>query len=349
MSHPFVPAGSGAPAPHPTVPFGQPGGPGTVVLPPNAPVPSASVASQLTAPPAPVGFSPQAPAAPAAPAAPPAPSTFPQGTQPPYAVAPQAQPAAQPQGQVTIPDNFVLDGPTVPQELRGRTWAQVKAVYGALASEFISGRPSAVPAPRPNQPTAPAPQPQAQSAAAPAGQPDRVRSFWEDPMAAIDQAIERRLAPVTQRTSAMAVQDAMNLAKSHIQDYAQLEAEMIPVLRAAPPELQQDPSFWTSTADLVRGRLMAAGRYQYQGAPAARPPQAPQPQSAPPGPGAFVPTFFTEAPTPPAPNGFNGGAPNQYELSSEQKMYASKMGMSEQEYRDWSGGIQRTVTSTRRF
>lgn len=360
MTYPPAAPGTAAPAMHPTVPYGQPGAPAAVVLPPTAPVPTASQAAAFAAaappaPPAQPGFYGAPPQAPAQPAQPAPQGTFPAGTQPPYM---GGQPGQQPQQQqqqeqVRIPDNFVLDGPNVPPELRGRTWGQVRQVYGALAQEFIGQRPGAVPAPRPNMPGAPAPQapqaPQRTAAPQPPQEGDRIRTFWEDPLAAIERVVDQRLAPVTQRTAAMAVQDAKNMAVSAIPDFAVLEAEMIPTLRAAPPELLADPNFWISTADLTRGRLMGAGRYDPRAA-APRQPQAPQaPQYPQPGPGVSVPahSFFTEAPTPPSPNGFNGGNPNQWELTPEQKMYAQKMHMTEQEYRDWSGGVQRPTQARR--
>lgn len=381
MAHPFVPGSApGQPQqPHPTVPYGQPGGPPTIVLPPNAPFPPAGQQPQ-------VGF--QQPVQPQyqqpvqpqqqQQQVPPGGSTFPPGTQPPYQPQqPMQQQQQQQQPQTTIPDNFVLDGPNVPAELRGRTFGQVRQVYSALATEFIR-RPGAQPAPAPNIPGAP-PQQQQQQQPQQGQQP---RSFWEDPEGAVRRIVQAEVAPVQERTAQQAAQEAYQQAVRDIPDFQVLEAEMIPLLRAAPdPRLLTDVNFWKSTADLARGRMMSRGAYQppmqqqqpqnqQRPAPFTPAPQQPQQRqpvvvgytqqgqpiySAPPampGPGNAVPAqhqFFSEAPTPPQYGTFiSGNNANQWELTPEQKMYAQKMGMSEQEYRDWSGGIQRP-DQTRRW
>lgn len=360
MTAPFNPGntpgqGQQQQQPHPTVPYGQPGGPATVVLPPNAPMPGFQQAQPQPQPqPQQPQYQQPAPQQPQ--------GTFPQGTQPPYQPQPQQQQQQPQQPEVRIPDNFVLDGPNVPQELRGRTWGQVRQVYGALASEFIA-RPGAAAAPRPNVPQQPAPQPQMQQPQQP--QQNRAPSFWEDPEGSIRRVVDEQLQPVTQRTMQSAAEDARRSAMAEIPDFGVLEAEMIPMLRAAPDaRLLTDVNFWKSTADLARGRLMGRGEYQHvqQNQNQNQQPQQGFRQPAPQvvvgytqqgqpiygspnqrGPGVAVPAqqqFFTESPTPPMNGTFLGGNQmNQWELSPEQKLYAQKMGMTEQEYRDWSGGI----------
>ncbi len=50
----------------------------------------------------------------------------------------QAPVGSQPQGGRTQVDpNAVLDGPAVPTELRGRTFAQAMRIYGALANDWL--------------------------------------------------------------------------------------------------------------------------------------------------------------------------------------------------------------------
>jgi hypothetical protein len=307
---------------------------------------------------------------------------------PPYQQQPQQQQqqAPQPAARYDIPDHVVLDGPGIPPEIRGRTFGQMKQIYGALASDFVSRQPGrqvqqqqqqnvpGVGGPVPSgPPRGPNGQPIYVQGQANGGQPqqqDEVRAFWENPAGFIRTAVREEvgttMGPTVQRNQAQAIQEARSVAASGIPDFAALEGEMMGMLTQADPAALQDPRLWISTADLVRGRMMSQGRYdprwqnrqgqQQNGAPQFGQPGQNFHQQGPgvsvPAPMAPIPhqTFFTEAPTPPAANwggGWSGGGGNQWQLSADQQMYAQKMGMSEQQYRDWSGGVSPTATARR--
>lgn len=359
-----APGQGGQPAVHPTVgTHGLPGSPVTHEPAPNAPA-------------APMGWQPPgnpaqpqppygAPAAPAAPAAPHPTVPFgPSGGQPASQPAPAAPAPAAPAAPIRtdIPDHVILDGAGVPPELRGRSWGQVKQIYGALANDFVLRQ-------NPQAPPAPA------APARPANPPARVQGepnggFWEDPGAFIERAIDQRLAPVTQRTTAVAIQEAKQVAASGIPDWQLLEGEVMSLLAGAEnPAALTDPRLWQSTADLARGRLMSRGEYDpraMQRQPAGQPGQpngqypAVQAPMVPRGPGAYVPApvnpvnaFFTEAPTPPMNGQYDAGtgsdvASRVAALTTDQRNYAAKMQMSLEDYVMWQGGVVATAP-TRRY
>lgn len=374
-----IPGQGGQPAVHPTVgdfglpnggappqaPFYQPpqqagGGSGGWQMPP-APQPPQGTFDQQRQP--------QAPQPPVQGYGQPAPQNQPHPTAQYGQPAPQnPQPIQQPQNQqpqrAEIPDHIILDGANIPPELRGRSWGQVKQIYGALANDFIMRQNGGGQAPQPQ------PQPQAQpqrpvvyeQGRPNGGQPTRQGGFWEDPEGTIDRAIERRMAPVTQRTTAMAVQEARNVARMGIPDFDYLEAEILTIVGGADGQALSDPRLWQSSAELARGRLM--GRGQYDPRAAQQGSQRGGAQGADPnfarGPGAYVPApvhpvgqFFTEAPTPPrfSDQGYGVGQDVQSRvaaLSNDQRQYAAKMQMSLEDYVAWQGGVQQS-SATRRY
>lgn len=273
----------------------------------------------------------------------------------------QQQPPMQQQGQpgvqrADIPDNLILDGPSVPTELRGRSWGQVKQIYGALANDFLlrqNGQGQQQP-----QNRQPAPQGQQQRPGQPPvytqgeGRGNQAPSFWENPEEVITRIVDSRVAPITQRTTAMAIQEAKQVAAMGIPDFQYLEAEILQVMAGAAPEAMADPRLWQSTADLARGRMMSRGEYDPRMLQAGRQQQNGQPNPAQVrGPGGYVPApvspmgqFFTEAPTPPQFNQFGGyGSGMSNSISQEEHNYAVKMNMTDAEYVAWRGGVQPTA------
>jgi hypothetical protein len=285
---------------------------------------------------------------------------------------PQQQPQQQPQGypqnapaqRVSIPDHVIMDGESVPPELRGRSWGQVKQIYGALANDFLMRQPNRQ---QPQQ------QPQGRDQVYVQGEPNggvpqrggrpqgppqgaAASGFWADPEGTIQRIVEGYVAPITQRTTAMAIQEARQIAAAGIPDFHQLEGEIMQSLAGADPTSLTDPRMWQNIADLARGRLMSRGQYD--------PRQVQQPQGQPQqnggypvpgqrGPGSFVPApvnpvgqFFTEAPTPPQYDGQQGGGMNNY-ISAEEHEYAQKMQMSDEQYVAWRGGVVRQTNSRR--
>ena len=279
----------------------------------------------------------------------------------------QQQPQGQPQGgqRSDIPDQLILDGAGGPPELRGRTWGQVKQIYGALANDFLLRQNGQ----RPPQGQQPAPQgrQQQQPPVYVQGQPnggqppqDRATSFWENPEATIERIVDSRLAPVTQRTTAMAIQEARQVARAGIPDFDYLEAEMIGIMAGADPNALADPRLWQSTAELARGRLMGRNQYDPRMAQRQQQPNGQQPMQDPRqtrGPGSFVPApvapvgqFFTEAPTPPQGGqqyGYDYGQGGQPQITQEEQSYARKMNMTDQEYVAWRGGVIQTAPARR--
>jgi hypothetical protein len=335
---------------HPTVSYGQPGGQQAVIIPQGQPMPTAGqqpqqFQQQQQTP------QPQAPQQPA-------PGTFPSGQQPPWPQQSRQTVQGQPiqrQPNVVIPDNMVLDGDNIPPELRGKTFGQLKTIYGELATSYLQ-QPGRTPAPRPNNITQQ--QPQVQQQPQTQGQ-NQEPTFWQDPDGAINRAVQRNLAPIQQQTLQQQIRETGTAIKSQIADYNVIEAELLSTLsNIQDPNMLADPEIWRNTARLVRGRMLEEGRYnpQQQQQPASG--YSNQPNNTVPsqqqvqrGPGVFQPAnaFFTEQPTAPMGNNFVGGQGGfQYELTVEQKEIARKMQMSEQEYKDWSVGFQRP-DQTRRW
>lgn len=347
MTGPAVPA---APAPHPTVPYGQPGQVGFDGRAPGAPAPAAPApAAPNGGPPVNQPFAP--PAAPAAPAAPHPTAPF---GQPGYA-APGAPAAPAPAGQPSgvDPNQVIQAGPGVPAELVGRTVGQAFQIYSALATEWIrrtpqgggtQAPPPAPGAPAPAQPNQPAP-----GAPRPAA-----GDFWRDPEANIQRIVEatvaRAVAPANAAAQEQEVVRARDIAIAGIPDVQQLWPTMVAALQGVDPSGLTDPRVWERAADMARGQLMKQGQYRPV-APAAPNGAPPAPNNQPftaaggrpsiPGnqPGAAIlpqTAFFTESPSTPG-----AGGPYNPGLSADEANVAQKFGMSPQEYAAWKGGVSR--------
>lgn len=330
---------------HPTVNYGQPGGDQAIVIPqgpPSAPVvqprPNQTGFDLSQLPPVQQTQSPtQLPGQP-------------QQQFTPQQFAPAQQPSTQPQGQpqqapqapqqpnrVQLNRDMVMDGPDVPPELRGRTVGQAMQIYTALASEWLQRQRPQGQAQPPRQ--APA-QPQQAGLNVPAGQPsgaaqaqNEASQFWQNPAGYIRQVVQEVNQPMLQQTQAQAVNQARLVAAQGISDFQQLEPAIIQALANVDPQALTDPNIWINAADLARGRMARTGQ------------QAPRQNGAqqPFGPGASVPgfqahQFFTEAPTPPSSASAAGM------LTPEERGYAGRFGMSEDQYRAWKYGLQGQTT-----
>lgn len=252
----------------------------------------------------------------------------------------QQQPLQQPQQQtVQLHDNVILDGPAVPEELRGRTMGQFKQIYTALATDWLQRNPG-------GQPQAPqAPQPQAQ----PAQGQDATTDFWTDPAGYIQRTVQQAVSPMTQQAVGAQIAQARQIAMQGVPDFAQLEGEVMGLLSVIPEEARTTPQAWVNAIDLARGRMIRSGQYGRQQVqqpaqqanqyPTVQQPNVPTQYGAPPavhgGPGSAVPAsmvplygFYTEAPTPPAPQ--QAGMPSQ-----QDQFYAQKFGMDVSTYMAW--------------
>lgn len=332
----------------------QPGVPGTPIAQPIQPGQQVQQAYQVQAPQN-YGF----------PAPQQAPQNYGYGQQP----VQQAQgwpPVQQAAGQtVQLQDNVVLDGPGVPQELRGRTWGDARRLYTALSSEWLqrNGRPQTpaaqtlasqgvAPGQHPGQPQYQPQQQMQQGQQDPRGaqQPQ----FWQNPDQRIQQivseTVQQSLEPVLRQTRGQAIIQARGVAAEGIADFQQLEPYVMQQLAGASPEDLQNPQVWIAASELVRGRLVAAGQYQFPtqqrqqipgrgygqqnyGSPATLPSQPAYGMSAPP-----AHSFFSEGPTAPSIGGFGpSGAPQP---TQDDMFYASKWQMPIDQFMAWKYGQQ---------
>lgn len=274
----------------------------------------------------------------------------------------QAPPIAQPNQSVQQPapapamlgPDTVLDGPNVPPELRGRKLGQVMQIYSALAEDWMrrnnfnaSGGSVPIaretqqaqfqPAPQVagggNQGAAPQPPAQTQPYGRTPSQPQgQATQDWRAEIRNIVQeTVAPLVAPVIQSTQAAEITKARDIARMNIPDFAELEGDIVQVLTVAPPQSLTNPAVWESAADMIRGKRARNGQPQqnFNQQPQALRPNVPT--YNPPAPH----TFFTEAPTPPVVRNMPG------QLTAEERFYAQRMGMSEQEYIGWRGGVIR--------
>lgn len=257
-------------------------------------------------------------------------------TQQPYQPQQPQQPQSQP-GRVELSDSVILDGPAVPEELRGRTMGQFKQIYQALVTDWMHRNPQGQPI---SQPTAPV-QPQGQ----PQGQED---DFWNNPAGFVRRAVQEAVAPVTQQALGAQIAQARQIATQGVPDFAQLEGDVVSLLSIVDEATRATPQAWVNAMDLARGRMIRSGQYNRQQVqqPAQQANQYPTMQQpsqqqfgAVPtpfgGPGNAVPAtqvplygFFSESPTPPPPQ--QSGQPTQQDA-----FYAQKFGMDLPSYMAW--------------
>jgi hypothetical protein len=255
-----------------------------------------------------------------------------------------AQPVAPAQPQQPTPLQLsaetIIDGPGVPNELRGRTWGEISRVYEGLRNLALQSR-NAPPIPQPPmqqpvaQPAAPAAQPQVDSA-----------TFWRDPVASVRQVVAQavaetvgqQLAPVTQQAVNNQILAARNQVAQEIGPaaYQALEQDVMASLQGVDPRTLVDPAMWRVAVNNAAGQRALRG----QALPARQQPAAAQP-------GTFAPQTVQPGANPvPNLNGFfsespNGGARTQgTQLSQEQMQAADAMQMTHAQYAAWLGGIQ---------
>jgi len=282
--------------------------------------------------PAGVVVSPTQPAAPAPTVLPVMPSVSapPHSLQPEAAApAPAAAPPVAPPPVTAAPAGApVLNDPSLPPELQGKTVSQVLEYYNKLRDYYLQT--SQVPAaPAAAQPPAAVPAaPVAAPAPAPApAQMPSASDFWADPVAALDKVVQARLAPVTQTALQQQVVAARN-AVLQAPGYAELESQVLKKLEGIPAEQLSNPTLWQQAYYLAYGEAAVQG-WKPSGAAPTAPAAAPAAQptiNANPRP--FAPThFFTE---PARPNAGPTAA-----LTPEQQAMATKLGISHEDYMKW--------------
>lgn len=263
-----------------------------------------------------------------------------EGTPPIYPQVPVQGQQPQPfQQQVAAPPagtdlNARVDGPNVPNELRGKTLAEVMQVYNGMRNVVLQTIPGPVPpsAPGIQQP----PSVQQPSAIPPGGQ--LPAWDWRNPEAGIEAAVERAidkrvmpaLNPLLVRQGVDGIREARNMIAAEIPNFPQIEAAVLQKLQGADPIALQNPNMWRITAHSVIGEMALRGQLSQPAptVPAGAQQVAPGAQPIP-----NLNGFFSEQPT-------VGGAPGgTMQLTPQQAWAAQQMGMTADDYAAWSGGV----------
>jgi len=187
---------------------------------------------------------------------------------------PQAPPQPQGPPRFTPSGDEILDGPTVPAELRGRKFSDVMRLYGGLADDFIKrSRPRE--GQNPQQPQQP---PQQQAAVQnPLPQQGQGNSFWQNPdeslKTIVQNVVQESLQPFQQRTLESDTRAAREKASQEIPDFRDLEPDIMDIVKGSSAESLASLEYWQHAADLARGRRARASLTQ---------PNQPQPPQQPP-------------------------------------------------------------------
>lgn len=200
--------------------------------------------------------------------------------QPPAWGYPQGQPQGQPQppagsgsgggwgGQPTFnprmvqltPDT-ILDGPGVPDHLRGRTFGFLTQLYNGLSTHYAQtrGQQGGDGQQQGFQPQQGAGQGQQQQ-----GQPATMgtANFLANPTEAIRAVLREEMQPIQGATMQSRIQDTWRQAPQMIPDYPLLEAGIVARVSQLSPELRGDPQAWLNAADMARGEAIRTGEYQ---------------------------------------------------------------------------------------
>lgn len=250
----------------------------------------------------------------------------PQGQPGPQAGAPvqPQQPAWQPQAGTDL--NTVLQGPNVPRELQGKTFAEAMVIYNGMRNAVIQMVP------------ANGQQSQAPVAAQPTQVQPQAGFDWRNPEDSFKRVVrsemQELMAPMLQQSQAQAIDAARRQAAATVgpQVFAAVEAQIMQRLQGADAKSLQNPQMWQTAAEaVIGGQVMQMARQQGQpqqvqtGQPQMQQQNVPQPTPN-------LNGFFTEQPTMGGPT----GAPTQ--LTAQQAWVASQMNMDAATYAAWSGG-----------
>lgn len=302
----------------------------------------------------------QAPSA-GSPSQPQVPNAMPTWNQPQPVAQPQQQ-WGQPQPQAQMPqtpagmtDATIMQGPGVPQELQGRTWAQVKQLWLAARQQLAGQQPNGQPNGQP-----PVVQPQQAPNGQPA-QPMDARTFYMNPEAntrriveeTVRSAMEPMLRPLMQNSAHSAAEAARTQFLQANPAAAAYMLQMQPMIERAGLEALSDARTWDAIYNYTLGESLRRTGYNPnpQGQPQAQQPQAPQwgqPAAQPqpqqwnsPAPVRSSPNgdFFSESSTPS--QGFQTTAPVAANLTPWQAAIARGAGQSAQEYAQAAAALTR--------
>jgi hypothetical protein len=275
----------------------------------------------------------------------------------------QFQQQPQQQGVPQLGLNTRLDGPGVPNALRGRTLGEALTLYSAMEGTWaqrqgITQTPAQQSLAQMQSQQGAAVQGQ-QAQQQPGAQGQQQANPWTNPGQffgdLFEQKLEQRLGPVIQHTQQQAVSQAYTIAKGGVVDFAALEPDLMQMLAGADPQSLANPATWIGAADIVRGRQMREGRYQPPNPqqmgvqqvqipgqqPSWQQRQNPAQMPGQPAGQQFgqVPNygFFTEAPTAPSVSQFGGAVVGQ--PAQQDYEMATKFGMPIQEWMAWKVGV----------
>jgi hypothetical protein len=273
--------------------------------------------------------------------------------QPPAPSAPTPTPTAPPQPSQPATFDALLDSiipadSRYPKELHGRRMRDAMHFYNVMRQDFLTRNGAG----QPMQPGQPAqPQSSATPSAAPPAGPPRLpgQPAPAQPSGAPDinqivaEAVNAALArfqPVVEQTAMNASMVARTQAAQEFPDWQSYEPAILSALEGGNPGALANPEIWRNAYYFVKGRAMsqpagtstpAAGAAPSAPAAGHGVQSAPQPSS-----------YFTERPTPPSTTGQPSAASGfltPASMTPEQKLYASRFQMPEQEYCDWHNGV----------
>lgn len=176
------------------------------------------------------------------------------------------QPAFNPRMVQLTPDT-ILDGPGVPDHLRGRTFGFLTQLYNGLSTHYAQTRgQGGQDGGQQQQGQGWGQQPgggqQGQGQAG--GQPSSMgtANFLSNPTEAIRAVLREEMQPIQGATMASRIQDTWRQAPQMIPDYPLLEAGIVARVSQLSPELRGDPQAWLNAADMARGEAIRTGEYQ---------------------------------------------------------------------------------------
>lgn len=274
-----------------------------------------------------------------------------------------AQPPMQPQYQVPQPqpgqdlNARIPNDPSIPQELRGKTWGEALRYYGIMREDFVQRQnqqrqqPQQSYQPQNHQPP---------SQYNPQQTPRQPNGQWQHPQnnqrqvdpveetvrGVLNEVLPQALAPIVQPMQQQALLSTYNGVKGRYQDWQNFEGEILGSMQGSDPATLQNPAAWEAAYFHAKGKAMTmrqlpAGQQQQQmnqgpsyGPPMGYPAQQQPVYQAPPQQGYQAPfgSSFVEGPTPPAPGMYAA------QQDPRDAVFARRFNMPLEVYQSWKGG-----------
>ena len=179
---------------------------------------------------------------------------------------PQQQSQQQNVPRLSLSGNEILDGASVPPELRGRKVSDVMRIYSTLADDFITRNRQQGQGQNSQQQQQPQQQQQnsqrqgQQNSQSQGQQQAQNPDFWQNPDESLTnivrQVVEEAVSPFQQQSMAQASRQALQQARQTIPDFQDLEPDIMEAVKGSSPEALANPEYWQHAADLARGRRM---------------------------------------------------------------------------------------------